>query len=77
MRWLNFQCESRVGQDTLISVILPQGLLLERACRRFSKGFFYGRVFSGKKNGYDRIVEVEQNGHVAPAYMRMGLLGHI
>ena len=26
------------------------------------------RVFSGKKNGYDRIVEVEQNGHVAPAY---------
>ena len=41
VRWLNFQCESRVGQDTLISVILPQGLLLERACRRFSKGFLW------------------------------------
>ena len=43
VRWLNFQCESRVGQDTLISVILPQGLLLERACRAFWKGFFRHR----------------------------------
>ena len=24
------------------------------------------RVFSGKKNGYDRIVEIEQNGRVVP-----------
>ena len=24
------------------------------------------RVFSGKKNGYDRIVEIEQNGSLAP-----------
>ena len=46
--------------------VLEQGHCQNTVVGDSGKDLFMERVFSGKKVEYDRIVEIEQNGSVAP-----------